>query len=223
MVTEGAASIPPSALRSVHSWNLKFKIFESVKSYHHSSRFSKAKFWMWPPHRGQAEAKLEPQAASRNADLIFHRNIKKLLSTQPPSTLAPTLSQVTLESLNKVRNGIGLATAGASMRMWSCRKLLTHHVLSLQVKKSRNGPNILYQHSNFPLKIWQILVLWIEAFQHSTSYSKGFSTFAFLMKLWKSPRAKVLGPVLCRRSRTNTSHLDLQVGTLVTRESVSSI
>lgn len=65
------------------------------------------------------------------------------------------------------------------------------------------------KHSNIPL--------------HILNYFKGFSTFAFLMKLWKSPRAKVLGPVLCRRSRTNTSHLDLQVGTLVTRESVSSI
>ena len=37
---------------------------------------------------------------------------------------------------------------------------------------------------------------------------------AFLMKLWKSPRAKRLGPVLCLRSRTRTSHLDFTVGIL---------
>ncbi len=130
--------------------------------------------------------------------------------------------QVTLESLNKVRNGIGLATARASMRMWSCRKLLTHHVLSLQVTKiSQWSTNIIQIFHNVPTFHSRFDKFWFYGLKHSNiplhiSRVFDFSTFAFLMKLWKSPRAKVLGPVLCRRSRTSTSHLDLQVGILVT-------
>ena len=126
------------------------------------------------------------------------------------------------------KSGMGLDLPQQGHR-WECEVVESCSRIMCWASKWKNLAMVQTYCTNIPTFHSKIDKFWFYGSKHSNiplhilNYFKGFSTFAFLMKLWKSPRAKVLGPVLCRRSRTNTSHLDLQVGTLVTRESVSSI